>query len=135
MISSQNLNLTSTFPSRKVVVRNADGEPRRTLYLTNDIVKSIVQNNDYTRIRLSWCGMKVMTKQEGGKNVGGQFRVLGEGLSVVLPYMDPKCILDADVPALKILLEDNYPLCSSFSGHFKSEIENKGVWSSRRAKR
>jgi multisite-specific tRNA:(cytosine-C5)-methyltransferase len=89
-------------------------------------VKSIVQNNDYTRIRLTACGTKVFTKQEGGKNVGAHFRVLGEGLPVILPYMDPKSVMDADIPALRILLTDYYPLCTIFSGDFKAEIEKRG---------
>jgi len=96
------------------------------MYLTNDVVKRIVKNNDYTRIRLATCGTKVFTKQEGGKKVGAHFRVLGEGLPVILPYTDPKSVLDADIPALKILLTDYYPLCTIFGGDFKTEIEKRG---------
>ena len=128
MTSSQSLNLVSTFPSRNALVRNSDGEPLRMVYLTNDIVKSVVQNNDYTRIRLTACGTKVFTKQEGGKNVGAQFRVLGEGLPVILPYTDPRSIMDADIPTLKILLRDQYPLCAVFSEHFRSAIEKRSLW-------
>jgi len=121
----QSLNLTSEFPLRNVLVRNPDGEPLRTMYLTNDVVKRIVKNNDYTRIRLVTCGTKVFTKQEGGKKVGAHFRVLGEGLPVILPYTDPKSVLDADIPALKIFLTDYYPLCTIFGGDFKTEIEKR----------
>jgi multisite-specific tRNA:(cytosine-C5)-methyltransferase len=126
---SKSLNLTSDFPLRNVLVRNPDGDPVRALYLTNDIVKSIVQNNDYTRIRLTACGTKVLTKQEGGKNVEAQFRVLGEGLPVILPYTDTNSIMIADIPALKTMLEVYYPLCTAFSQPFRSDIEKKGLWS------
>ena len=128
MASSQSLNLAPTFPSYNALVRNPDGEPLRTVYLTNDIVKSIVQNNDYTRIRLTACGTKVFTKQEGGKNVGAQFRVLGEGLPVILPYTDPKSIMDADIPALQILLREQYPFCTVFGDDFGSAIEKRRLW-------
>ena len=99
--------------------------------MTNDIVKSIVQHNDYTRIRLMTCGTKVLAKQEGSvaKREGNepQFRLLGEGLPVMLPYIEPECIIDADLPALKILMEGYYPVISGFSDPFRSVIEARGT--------
>jgi len=127
--SRQSLGLTSHFPSANVLVRNPDGAAVRTLYLTNNIVKKIVQHNDYNRIRLTTCGTKVFTKQEGGKGVSAQFRVLGEGLPVVLPYINQNTIMAADIPTLKTLLEVYYPLCISFSEPFRSDIEKRGSYS------
>ncbi|OCH92740.1 S-adenosyl-L-methionine-dependent methyltransferase [Obba rivulosa] len=123
------LNLKPDFPASNVMIRNTIGDPIRSLYITNDIVKSIVLHNDYTRIRLMTCGTKVFAKQEGAeaKREGADthFRVLSEGLPVVLPYIEPESIVTADLPALKILLETYYPLCSRFDGPFRSTIESK----------
>ncbi|PCH44057.1 S-adenosyl-L-methionine-dependent methyltransferase [Wolfiporia cocos MD-104 SS10] len=123
------LNLTSTFPASNVLVRNPTGEPVRSLYLTNDIVKDIVLHNDYARMRLMTCGTKVVAKQEGAdaKRMGAepQFRVLGEGLPVVLPHIDPAAILEADVTTLRTFVESYYPLCESFKDPFKSVIQVK----------
>jgi multisite-specific tRNA:(cytosine-C5)-methyltransferase len=119
------LNLTPGFPSSNVLVRNPEGDAVRSLYLTNDIVKTIVLHNDYNRLRLTACGTKVFAKQEAGKGIEAQFRVLGEGLPVVLPYIDPESIMTADVSALKTLTQASYPLCASFNGPFRADIESR----------
>ncbi|GBE83565.1 Multisite-specific tRNA:(cytosine-C(5))-methyltransferase trm4b [Sparassis crispa] len=131
-----NLRLQPSFPASNLLVRNPAGEPVRSLYMTNALVKSIVQHNDYTRLRLVTCGTKVIGKQEASAEVrregGGadmQFRVLGEGLPVVLPYIDPEAVLGADITALKVLMEGYYPLCSGFGEPFRSTIEGKATGS------
>ncbi|KAI0924993.1 hypothetical protein AcW2_005707 [Taiwanofungus camphoratus] len=127
------LHLSADFPASNILVRNPEGEPVRSLYMTNEIVNSIVQHNDYTRIRLMTCGTKVFGKQEGveAKREGAemQFRVLSEGLPVVLPYIDPQSIIPADVMTLKTFMHSYYPLCSSFDEPFRSVIELKGTGS------
>jgi multisite-specific tRNA:(cytosine-C5)-methyltransferase len=79
-------------------------------------------NNDYNRMRLTSAGTKVFSRQESGKNHEPQFRVLGEGLPVVLPFVDPLSIIAGDMIVLKTLLGSYYPLCSDFDEPFKSII-------------
>ncbi|CCM06140.1 uncharacterized protein FIBRA_08390 [Fibroporia radiculosa] len=123
------LHLKPDFPASNMLVRNPAGDPVRSLYMTNDIVKHIVMHNDFARMRLMTCGTKVFAKQEGAeaKREGAemQFRVLSEGLPVVLPYIDPQAVLPADVTALKTFMQAYYPLCSSFGDPFRSLIESK----------
>ena len=126
LVCRERLKLSSNFPASNILVRNPEGEPSRSLYLTNDLVKNIIQHNDYARIRLTFAGTKLLTKQEGGKGIDAQFRVLGEGLPIVLPYIDPELIITGDLGALRILIESYYPLCTSFGDPFKSAIEAKG---------
>ncbi|KAH7904979.1 S-adenosyl-L-methionine-dependent methyltransferase [Hygrophoropsis aurantiaca] len=123
------LSFTSEFPSSNVLVRNPTGEAARSLYLTNDLVKEVVRSNDYTRMRLLTCGTKVVTKQEAGKGMDAQFRILGEGLPAVLPYASPGLILTTELATLKILLETYYPLCTGFAEPFRSAIEAKNTGS------
>ncbi|KAH7924716.1 S-adenosyl-L-methionine-dependent methyltransferase [Leucogyrophana mollusca] len=125
----EQLSFTTEFPTSNVLVRNPEGEAVRSLYLTNDLVKAVVQNNDYTRMRLMTCGTKVVTKQEAGKGMDAQFRILGEGLPVVLPYANPEKIMTAEVTTLKILLETYYPLCAGFAEPFRSAIEARNTGS------
>lgn len=84
-------------------------------------------NNDYNRIRLASAGTKVFSRQESGKNLEPQFRVLGEGLPVILPFVDPPSIMTGDVAVLKTLLGSYYPLCSEFEEPFKSCISAQGM--------
>ena len=79
-------------------------------------------------MRLMTAGTKVITKQDAGRGMDAQFRVLGEGLPVVLPYMDPAVIMVADVRALRVLLQTYYPLCASFGEPFREAIEARGGW-------
>ncbi|KAF8630235.1 hypothetical protein AX15_003037 [Amanita polypyramis BW_CC] len=125
----ERLHLTSDFPSSNILVRNPEGEPARSLYLVNDIVKTIIQNNDYRRIRLTAAGTKVMTKQEAGKGSNAQFRVLGEGLPVVLPFIDASTIITSDLPSLRVLLTAHYPLISSFGDPFRETIQDRPMGS------
>ena len=123
----QQLYLTSDFPSTNVLVRNPEGDPVRSFYLTNDLVKSILMHNDYTRMRLMTSGTKVVTKQEAGRGMDAHFRILGEGLPVVLPYIDPATIMMADMATLRVLLHTYYPLCTSFQEPFKSAMVARGT--------
>lgn len=128
-----NLDLTPDFPVDNILVRNPAGDPVRSLYMTNDIVKQIVQNNDYTKIRLMTCGTKVLGKQEGAaaKKEGAEqlFRVLSEGLPVMLPYIRAESIVSADLDTLKILMETYNPLITGFAEPFRSAVNEKGIGS------
>jgi multisite-specific tRNA:(cytosine-C5)-methyltransferase len=117
------LHITGTFPSSNVLVRNPEGAAVRSLYLVNDIVKVVIQNNNYERIRLTAAGTKVFAKQEAGKGLDAQFRILGEGLPVILPYINPSSIITANIAILRVLVESHYPLCSKFDEPFRAVIE------------
>ncbi|KAJ3551352.1 hypothetical protein NM688_g4752 [Phlebia brevispora] len=123
------LNLTQDFPSSNMLIRNPTGEAVRSIYLTNDIVKDIALHNDYTRMRLMTCGTKVIGKQEGAaaKREGAemQFRILSEGMPVMLPYIAPESIISADLAALKAMMQTYYPVCANFEEPFRSVVESK----------
>ncbi|PPQ85011.1 hypothetical protein CVT25_010400 [Psilocybe cyanescens] len=119
----ERLHINADFPSSNVLVRNPEGDAARSLYLANDIVKVVIENNNYERLRLTAAGTKVFAKQEGGKNSDAQFRVLGEGLPVIFPYVDPVSIIKGDMVSLKTLVESYYPLCSNFGDEFRQVIE------------
>jgi multisite-specific tRNA:(cytosine-C5)-methyltransferase len=120
-------------------VRNPAGEPTRSLYLTNDLVRAVLSANDYKRIRIMTAGTKIFTKQEGGFGRGGggdgdgedgdekipRFRLLSEGIPVVLPYIKPETILDTNIPALHRLLETLYPLLSAFDEAFQRDVGSR----------
>jgi multisite-specific tRNA:(cytosine-C5)-methyltransferase len=124
--SREKLKLTSDFPAHNVLIRNPVGEPVRSLYLTNDMVKSVILHNDYNRIRLISCGTKVFVKQEGKSGLESQFRILGEGLPVVMPFVRQDSVLEGGTGTLKTLLQTLYPLTNTFEEPFKQIIENKG---------
>lgn len=103
----------------------------RSLYLSNDIVKSVIKHNSFERMRLSAAGTKVFARQEAGKGADAQFRVIAEGLPVILPYIDPSTIIKGDVACLRVLLETSYPLCSTFPDYFRVVIDARGTFCKR----
>lgn len=130
VISSQ-LHLKPDLPADNILVRNPTGDTVRSMYMTNDLVRQIVEYNDYTRMRLMTCGTKVMGKQEGAaaklEGATPQYRVLSEGLPVMLPYIEPESVLSADLAALKVLMENYYPVVTHFQEPFRSAMEPKGT--------
>lgn len=111
-------------------MRNPEGEPARSLYLVNDVVKSVIQNNDYRKMRLTAAGTKVMAKQEAGRGNEAQFRILGEGLPIILPFVDESTIITSDLPPLRTLLTTYYPLISSFEAPFREIMQERRTWQS-----
>jgi hypothetical protein len=133
-------SLASDFPSSNLLVRNPAGEPARSLYLTNDLIRAVLSMNDYRRIRLMTAGTKIFTRQEGGFGRGAagggeeriekvtRFRLLNEGLPVVLPYIKPESIIDTDLRALRRLLETYYPLLNVFDEAFQRVVGSKRTY-------
>ncbi|KIY61510.1 cytosine-5--methyltransferase [Cylindrobasidium torrendii FP15055 ss-10] len=120
----ENLSLTDKFPKDCVLVRNPDGSAVRSMYLTTPLVRQLIHENDYARLRLNSAGTKVFAKQEGAHNKGdlAQFRILAEGLDALMPYIPAETMLSGDLSVLKTLVTAYYPLCSSFVEPFKAEI-------------
>lgn len=124
------LNILPSFPSHNVLVRNALADNSiRSFYISNDLVKAIITNNDYQKLRLTAAGTKVFTKQEAGKGLDAQYRVLGEGLPVVLPFVKPEAILKGSLSVLKTFLESYYPLVRTFDEEFRSQIDESSTGS------
>ncbi|KAJ3545226.1 hypothetical protein NMY22_g2524 [Coprinellus aureogranulatus] len=126
----ERLNITSSFPSHNVLVRNSLADSSiRSFYISNDLVKAVITNNDYQKLRLTAAGTKVFTKQEAGKGLEAQYRVLGEGLPVVLPFVKPEAILNGSLSVLKTFLESFYPLVKTFDEEFRSQIDESSTGS------
>jgi multisite-specific tRNA:(cytosine-C5)-methyltransferase len=136
----QQFSLAPDFPSFNLLVRNPAGEPARSLYLTNDLVRAVLSANDYKRARIMTAGTKIFTRQEGGFGHRGdgdredgadkvpRFRLLSEGLPVVLPYINPDTIIDTDMTALRPLLESYYPLLSAFDEAFQRGVGSRRTY-------
>ncbi|KZT61661.1 S-adenosyl-L-methionine-dependent methyltransferase [Calocera cornea HHB12733] len=118
------LNLRPTFPSHLLFARSSKGDSIRSVYLTNEIIKSILQSNDTSRIRLINCGTKVIAEHSTG-GTARAFRFLHDGVSLVLPHVKPEEILDASVPDLKALIAGYNPTFEELHEPFRSALQSK----------
>lgn len=135
---SNRLQLSSSFPFSNLFVRNPEGAGAdisiRSIYLCNDVVKSLIEANNYTKIRLVSAGTKVFTRQEGGENKQNpdnvssarqQFRILADAVSTLLPYFSRSTIYSGTKDDLKRLLESYHPLLNDFGESLCSQLVAK----------
>ncbi|KAG1815222.1 uncharacterized protein BJ212DRAFT_264018 [Suillus subaureus] len=118
------LNLADSFPSSK---RSCLQSARRYGMIFLSCKRPCESCRSKQRLHSHAPDDEFITKQEAGRGLEAQFRVLGEGLPVVLPYIDPSVILDAKFAPLKTLLMAYYPPCTSFLDPFRSVIENRSM--------
>lgn len=120
-------NFSPEFPADKLFVRNADGNPLRSVYLSSDMVRTILEHNDYTRLRLISCGVKILIRQDPGKTdtYRCRWRITQDGLPVLKDYMGPARKMTGDLKALRRLCTDLYPTMEAFEdGDFKNAIKD-----------
>lgn len=89
--------LNDTFPQDTLLVRNATGEPVKSVYYTSPIVKDVIQTNE-SRLKLVFSGVKMFIQQSAMKTVPDQnvadinsrfnWRIQNEALPHALKYMD-----------------------------------------------
>nr|XP_019005307.1 multisite-specific tRNA:(cytosine-C5)-methyltransferase [Kwoniella mangroviensis CBS 8507]OCF68768.1 multisite-specific tRNA:(cytosine-C5)-methyltransferase [Kwoniella mangroviensis CBS 8507] len=114
-----------TFPRNNLMVRNDYGDPLRTIYMTNDIVKEIIQNNDYTRLRIVSAGVKCFARQDSSQRteIRCKWRTPMDGILEVLPHVGEGVVISATLVELRVLLEDHYPPLDNFAdGPWKSTL-------------
>ncbi|KAK8846869.1 hypothetical protein IAR55_005959 [Kwoniella newhampshirensis] len=125
---SERFKFKDTFPKHNLLVRNEYGEPLRTIYLTNDIVKTIILNNDYTRLRIISAGVKSFARQDSQQRVeiGCKWRSPIDGILELLPHVGEGFVINATLVELRTLLQDHYPAIDKFSSEeWKKEMESR----------
>ncbi|OCF37458.1 multisite-specific tRNA:(cytosine-C5)-methyltransferase [Kwoniella heveanensis CBS 569] len=119
-----------TFPKDNLMVRNDYGDPLRTMYLTNDIVKDIIQHNDYTRLRIVSAGVKCFARQDSQQRteIRCKWRTPVDGILEVLPHVGDGIVISANLAELRTLLEDHYPALDRFQDtEFKRALESRDM--------
>ena len=99
-------DLDPSFPASSLLVRNAEGKALRSMYFTNKVVRALLLNNSYKRMRLISCGVKLFTRQDSSKEdtYRCKWRVVSEGLDVIRPFMGPKRLIAANEETLRALM-------------------------------
>lgn len=115
--------LSESFPRGNLVVRNDYGNPLRTVYIVNDAVKAIIQNNDYTRLRMISAGVKAFVRQDSQArtDIKCKWRISSDAIQEVLQHIPDSLIHDATVAELRTYLEEMYPPIEKFASPYKEE--------------
>lgn len=82
-----------------------------------------MSRNDYIRLRLVNCGVKVFIRHGSVEDVIPNFRFAEEGVEAVLRDVVEEKIVQGGLGELKILMESYYPLCETFEEPFRGVIK------------
>ncbi|GAA6056917.1 hypothetical protein JCM3770_001322 [Rhodotorula araucariae] len=99
-------DLSDDFPFSELLVRNATGQPLRSIYLTSPLTRKLLLSNAYTRMRLISCGVKLFTRQDSSQTYACKWRLNAEGLEVVRPYLGEKRMVSVSAETLRQVMSD-----------------------------
>ena len=117
-------DLSETFPTSDLFVRNAAGEPIRAIYISNPLVQQVLHHNP--TMRLLNAGTRLFVKQPDPKSAATcQWRIQSDGLSLIDPFMGPRRIVNAKVDEIWELLKtgSQFPLIRDLKENLRSQIE------------
>lgn len=77
--------------------------------------QSIIENNDYTRLRVISAGVKALVRQDSQNRteIECKWRVPSDGISEILPHVGEGVVRESTIRELRVLVEEQYPPVSS----------------------
>lgn len=75
--------LSPRFPRNRFMVRNATGNPVKTIYYTSSLGRDILTTNEGKGIKFVHCGVKIFVKQDVQKEGTCKWRIQNEGLPIL----------------------------------------------------
>lgn len=134
--------LSSDFPSRNLIVRNAEANPLRTIYLASTAVRGLITGGgpgmgvhrhfNPVKVRLLNAGTKAFARQESNKSgdLECKWRIIGDALPPIRPYLAPTSVITATLTDLAFLLSEYYPVFDRVpAGQFKETLKNRKMGS------
>lgn len=107
--------ISSRFPKTRFMVRNATGEPVKSIYYTSTLARDILRENEGKGIKFVHCGVKMFVKQDvSGIDGACAWRIQNEGLPIVEPWVGEGRIVrlsskDKGGKTLRKLLREMFP--------------------------
>ena len=94
-----------SFPRDCSMVRNATGEPMRSIYFTSPVIRQIIQHNE-ERLKLIYSGVKMFVYQ---KNYECPWRIQNDSVDILKNYLPNTREIAGNMSVFKILLEQDFP--------------------------
>jgi multisite-specific tRNA:(cytosine-C5)-methyltransferase len=100
-------NISSDFRRDCLMVRNASGEPVRTIYYVAPAIKEIIEQNE-SKLQFVHTGIKLFAQQKHDGDC--KWRVQSEGLELLYPYVGQHRVVAAtSQETLKYLCQVSFP--------------------------
>lgn len=103
-------NLSPDFPRDRFMVRNATGEPVKTIYYTSLLARDILTTNEGTGLKFVHCGVKMFVRQDVQKENTCKWRIQTDGLPVLEAWVGEERVVRLwKKSTLKKLLVEMFP--------------------------
>ncbi|KAH6673351.1 S-adenosyl-L-methionine-dependent methyltransferase [Halenospora varia] len=80
-------NLSPRFPRDRFMVRNAEGEPAKTIYYTSALIRDILTENEGKGIKFIHGGVRMFMKQDVQGEGVCKWRIQAEGMPILQGYV------------------------------------------------
>ncbi|OJJ50043.1 hypothetical protein ASPZODRAFT_157038 [Penicilliopsis zonata CBS 506.65] len=98
------------FPQDRFMVRNAQGQPSKTIYYTSALARDILTQNEGQGIKFVHCGVKMFVKQDAQGQDICRWRIQTDGLRYLEPWLGPERSINLhNKETLHKLLKEMFP--------------------------
>jgi len=136
-------DINPSFPADNLLVRNAEGLPTRTIYLTSSVAREVIENNSHVRLRLICCGVKIFCRQDPSASTAKdvkatdpekfcKWRIVSDGIDFFRPFMGSKRVIQCHINVLKQLMrhDQQYPLITDLEDEaFREQVRQLDIGS------
>ncbi|KAL2120544.1 hypothetical protein VTJ04DRAFT_4571 [Mycothermus thermophilus] len=103
-------HISPRFPSDRYMVRNALGEPAKSIYYTSALVRDILVHNEGRGVKFVHGGVKMFVKQDAPSAEVCKWRIQSEGMPILHGYVGPeKVVVLRKKETLRKLLVEMFP--------------------------
>ncbi|KAF7717147.1 Uncharacterized protein PECH_003995 [Penicillium ucsense] len=103
-------DLSERFPRDRWMVRNAEGQPTRTVYYTSALARDILTMNEGSGMKFVHCGVKMFVKQDAQRENVCRWRIQTDGLRLIEPWLgDVRTVTLTQRETLRRLLIEMFP--------------------------
>ncbi|KAI2790895.1 Multisite-specific tRNA:(cytosine-C(5))-methyltransferase [Penicillium oxalicum] len=103
-------DLSERFPRDRWMVRNAEGQPTRTVYYTSALARDILTMNEGSGMKFVHCGVKMFVKQDAQRENVCRWRIQTDGLRIIEPWLgDVRTVTLTQRETLRRLLIEMFP--------------------------
>ncbi|MCJ1284688.1 hypothetical protein MMC26_004024 [Xylographa opegraphella] len=98
------------FPRDRFMVRNASGNPVKTIYYTSELGRSILTENEGKGLKFVHCGIKMFVKQAVQREGTCEWRIQTDGLPILEAWVgEERVVRLRSRKTLKYLLVEMFP--------------------------
>lgn len=125
-------HLSPRFPRDRFLVRNAQGEPAKTIYYTSALTRDILTENEGKGIKFVHAGVKMFMKQDVQAEGVCRWRIQSEGMPILEGYVGEERVVRLyKKETLRSLLIEMFPKVSDGAwkklGEIGERVNNIGM--------